>query len=128
MPGRSCRVPARSLATANSPSPDVLRRPTCCRAARVKQFTGAQVYDKCLDACLDATEQTRAHYKPIIDALQQKLKALQEEHLQLVGERDQLEESYNELKFKLQTMETERDEAQAEVEELTKEMAFWKHH
>ena len=53
---------------------------------------------------VDGTEQTAAHFKPLlaskdatIAALQEELNALQEEKLQLVGERDRSEESYKTL-------------------------------
>ena len=69
----------------------------CRSSSHVKQYTTRQLDETCLVASTIATEQTAAHFKPIIAANHATTAELQEEKLQLVGERDLAEESYKEL-------------------------------
>ena len=119
------------------------------RAASVKQFTGVQMNEAFENGHVDGTVQTAAHYQKLyqktIDDKDAAIAALQEEKLQLVGERDRSEWSYKTLKVelkaeyktmveaveheaagRLEAMEADRDEAQTERDEMTKELTIWK--
>ena len=109
------------------------------RAASVKQFTGVQMNEAFENGHVDGTVQTAAHYQKLyqktIDDKDAAIAALQEEKLQLVGERDRSEWSYKTLKVELkaeyktkvkavkreaagriEAMEAERNEVQADLE------------
>ena len=100
---------------------------------------------------VDGTVQTAAYFKSIINTndstiteLQEKLDALQEERLDLVGKLDRSEESYKELEAsskaeckamveavereaagRIEAMKAERDQALADLDDLTDPWKAW---
>ena len=117
------------------------------RAASVKQFTGVQMNEAFENGHVDGTVQTAAHYQKLyqktIDDKDAAIAALQEEKLQLVGERDRSEWSYKTLKVELkaeyktkvkavkreaagriEAMEAERNEVQADLALLLYHSSF----